>query len=128
MPDGLQGGAQGMDIMSLMQGMSEEEQRALMEALGIDYGAESDALSGQLAQADQLRNTPMPEGRQAGNVYQAANPLEFLGAGMQQYQGGQDAQRIEGEMSGVRQQGADNRTQIMQILAGLRNQQGIAGG
>jgi hypothetical protein len=45
------------------------------------------ALQQQMEVADQLRNTPLPEGRGYGGVYTAANPLEFLGSGLKQYQG-----------------------------------------
>lgn len=39
-------------------------------------------LEKQLALAEQMRGFQMPGGRSAGQVYQAANPLEFLGAMM----------------------------------------------
>lgn len=57
----------------------------------------------QLAQAHALRGTPMPEGRNAGRIYRAANPLEFLGAGLQQYAGARDEKALKkstGELRG----------------------------
>ena len=41
----------------------------------------------QMAQAQSLIDTPIPEGRNSGRVYTAANPLEVIGAGIKQYKG-----------------------------------------
>jgi hypothetical protein len=52
---------------------------------GSTYGDEMDMLGKQRATAEALRYQDSPEGRQAGRVYVAANPLEHLGRGIQQY-------------------------------------------
>ena len=52
------------------------------------YGAQERALARSLARANELRKTPAPEGlNPTGRVYTAANPLEFLAAGLDRYQG-----------------------------------------
>ena len=51
------------------------------------YGEEAGLLNDRAALAQQLRNTPAPGMRQVGRVAVAANPLEMLAAGLQQYQG-----------------------------------------
>lgn len=79
----------------------------LADELGIDYAAaekisylprheqEMVILEAQMGRANALRDTEAPQGRQAGRVYVAANPLEFIGRGIQQYRGGKEAQRVE---------------------------------
>lgn len=76
----------------------------IRELLLSAYGdqLEMSELDRQLQQANALRETGMPEGRQAGRVYTAANPLEFLGAGIKQYAGMRDAKRIEDERKEIR--------------------------
>lgn len=54
------------------------------EAIYKDYQGARKQLDKQQSQADVLRNTAGPEGRMTGNVYTAANPLEFLGAAAKQ--------------------------------------------
>lgn len=64
---------------------------------------ELDAMGSQLARAQALRDTALPGMRgEGGRVQTAANPLEFIGAGIKQYRGAKDAQRLEGEMKDVR--------------------------
>ncbi len=106
-----------MDIMEILQGMSEEERTQFLSQLGVDLGGEQEALTQQMAQAQALRGTPGPRGRRAGGTFVAANPLEFLGAGLKQYQGGQQVQDIQGQQADVRQRGGDIRSQIMAMLA-----------
>lgn len=61
-----------------------------------------DQLEKQLEQANALRNQPMPEGREAGRLYVAANPLEHLGTGLQKFAAMRDAKRLQ---HGVRNPG-----------------------
>lgn len=70
------------------------------DAMLSTYGnrMELDELDRQLSEANALRDTPLPEGRQAGRTFVAANPLEFIGAGIKQFKGNRDIKRInEGE-------------------------------
>ena len=70
----------------------EEKDRAMM-LLSQDYPGLTEILGTELADAETLLDTAMPEGRQAGSVYVAANPLEHLSASLRQglgaYQGKQ---------------------------------------
>lgn len=61
------------------------------------------ALEKQLEQANALRNDwSMPEGRSSGRVYTAANPLEFIGKGMQTYAQNKKAKKLEGDTEAKR--------------------------
>jgi hypothetical protein len=66
-----------------------EAEMAQMAAMLGTYGdqLELGGLEGQQAQADALRGAKVPEGRDSGRVYTAANPLEVLGTVAQQYAG-----------------------------------------
>ena len=44
-------------------------------------------LQQQMAMAQKLRGTPLPEGRQVGRVFVASNPLETAGAALGQFLG-----------------------------------------
>jgi hypothetical protein len=50
-----------------------------LDALYEDYAGKRDLVASQQAQAQALLGTAAPEGRQAGNIYAASNPLETLG-------------------------------------------------
>ena len=71
------------------------EQRAELEAqmAASTRGLEA-RLSAEQNYINEMRRRGMPEGRQAGNVYTAANPLEFLGALATRYVG----EKRQGEM------------------------------
>jgi hypothetical protein len=69
------------------EGYTEDQIRMILSLGGLN--AETGQLDKQQKYADKLRGTEIPEGRQVGNVYVAANPLEFIGAGMKQYAGKQ---------------------------------------
>jgi len=57
--------------------------------------------------ADALRYQEGPEGRQAGRVFVAANPLEHLGRGIQMYKAGKQSEELgkERETARTAQQG-----------------------
>jgi len=84
--------------------------RELAETLLGTYGdqLELGAMEKQLAQAEALRDAAAPEGRTAGRVYVAANPLEHLGKGIQQYKGAKRAKALEGDMAGIRTRIGEN--------------------
>lgn len=63
---------------------------------------ELEDLDKQLAQAQALRDTAMPEGRSTGRIYTAANPLEHIGALMRVARGAKEEREIE---EGVRNPG-----------------------
>lgn len=68
-----------------------------LTSINMDVQAEK-GLVDQLEQARALRDTASPEGRHAGRTFVAANPLEFLGAGIKQYKGGKKAKETEAEL------------------------------
>jgi hypothetical protein len=59
-------------------------------------------LEEQRERANALRDTALPEGRQAGRTFVAANPLEFIGAGIKQYRGGKESERLQKEIGTTR--------------------------
>ena len=61
------------------------------------YGQRERDLSDQQAIADELRGTAAPGMHTAGRVSVAANPLEFLGAGVKQYRGWSERDRLRKE-------------------------------
>lgn len=73
------------------------------QLLGV-YGDQMEMgdLDEQLLRAQALRDTAMPEGRNSGRVYTAANPLEFVGAGIKQYRGAKKEQGVNAEREAVR--------------------------
>lgn len=82
--------------------LSDEELNQLI-ALGVIPEQQAELVR-QAQQASALRRTPMPGMRQAGNVAVAANPLEFLGAGLQQYAGQRREKELEGKLDDLRKQ------------------------
>lgn len=72
-----------MDPMD-MENMTEEQMQWLLESFGEQEKQKE--LEQRIAQARALRGGAGPEGRQAGGVYVAANPLEHIGAAMQNWQ------------------------------------------
>jgi len=86
------------------QAGEDNSQRVLEEALLGTYGdvMERDLLKEQMAQAQALRDVPAPEMRGNGRVQTAANPLEFIGRGIQQYRQGKEVRDLR---EGVRNPG-----------------------
>ena len=80
---------QDPDFMAQFKNMPPEQQQQIMTRLTTDYAGQRDVADEQLATAQALRNTSGPEGRQAGRVFVAANPLEHIGAAYKQRQGAQ---------------------------------------
>jgi len=64
---------------------SDEERQAFLMEYAKDHGVMGGQAQGRMDRADALR-TDSPKGRYAGGMYVAANPLEHIGAGMQNYQ------------------------------------------
>jgi len=77
----------------LEQGYTEEQIASILGLAGLS--SEEMDMKRQQEEADALRATPGPEGRTAGNIYQAANPMEHIGAGMKQYAGMRQSQDLE---------------------------------
>ena len=75
------------ELQQIMQslGLTEEDMAALFES-GV-FGERAGMLGDQMGMANQMRNTPTPEMRQAGRVQVAANPLEMLSSGLSRIAG-----------------------------------------
>jgi len=95
-----------------MQELSDEDLAKLVE-LGL-IPEQQAALAKQAQQARMLQQTAMPEGRSNGRVYTAANPLEFIGHGLQQYAGIRKERQAEEKMDELRKQ----QLQARQLYAG----------
>lgn len=63
---------------------------------------EADEVAQDYAEAQKDLDTPMPEGRNSGRVFTAANPLEFLGAGLRIYGGRKAAKKAREERKRIR--------------------------
>lgn len=74
-------------------------QGPMLESMLGTYGDQMELtdLDRQLAAAEALRNAEGPQMRSGGRVTTAANPLEFLGAGIQKFRAGRAAKKLEGE-------------------------------
>lgn len=82
---------------------------AVLEAMLGTYGdqLELGAMDEQMAQAEALRQAT-PEGRQAGRVYTAANPLEHLGKGIGDYKLMKKRQEYEKGSGDIRKRIGEN--------------------
>ena len=80
----------------------EQVQMALLGQSG--YEEEMSDLEKQMMRANALRDLESPEGRHAGRVYVAANPLEHIGTGIKQWRGKQQAEMTEQEQADKREE------------------------
>ncbi len=64
--------------LEAIKNMAEPERSEAITQLTQDYDGAEAIIARELSQSDEMFDTPMPEGRQAGSVYVAANPLEFM--------------------------------------------------
>lgn len=64
-------------LQAKMAGMAPEERAAALTALATDYGLAGSNAQQDMNRADIMRQDT-PQGRYAGGVYQAANPLEHI--------------------------------------------------
>ena len=73
------------EIMQKLMQVPEPKRSELMRQLSQDYAGARDMLDDQQGMSQQLRQgAPKAEGRQAGNVYTAANPMEHIASAYQQ--------------------------------------------
>jgi len=116
------------DIMAQLDAMPPDEREAQMTRMFQDYTGQSDILGEQAAAASALRGTPDAEGRQAGNVYVAANPLEHIATAANRIKGGND---YDAAMQGMKDLSADRTAGVVGMAnmqrQALRDQQAAAG-
>lgn len=99
-----------------MDNLTPEQIQLLMEAGLIPE--QLSELDSQYAQAQALRETPNPEGRQAGRVYVAASPLEHIAAMLRRGRGRKDMKSVEEQRALLLKKQADARSAYgQQILS-----------
>lgn len=108
-----------MDPTTLQQlGLTEDQIAQLMQ-LGV-LEDERGTINKEMEIAQQLRQTPGPQGRFTGKAYVGANPMEFLGRGLKQIRGGMEEQKgLKRQRENAKRQ-AELRQQYLSIL--LKNQ------
>ena len=102
--------------MGDLSSLSDTELDALMR----DYAGEKGDLDEQMSQADVLRGSASPAGRQTGNVYTAANPLEHLASTARSGLGSYQAKQLRDKTDALR---GDQRG----MLAGMGKRMGSGG-
>ena len=80
-------------------GLTEADLDAISQS-GV-YDENAGLLNQQQALAQQMRGTPLPEGRNIGGTFQAANPLEFVGATLQRMKGERQADEVLGQQKSL---------------------------
>jgi len=124
MDDPMKGGMQsilgpGPDMEAYgLENMTEEDLQKLVELGVIDDKMAENARQMQLA--EQLRYRAGPEGRQAGRVYVAANPLEHIGRGMEQYQAIKRQKELDQQRGEMGKQQTAGRQTYWDLIRGMR--------
>lgn len=91
------------------------EQIDALAELGISQDR-IEELKGQMSTAQETVDRPGPGMRQAGRVLQAANPMEHLGDMIKKYRASRQMPRIQEQIGQARQQQADTRGSIMDLI------------
>lgn len=94
--------------------LSEEEIQQLIQ-LGI-IPEQQGILAQQIAQANALRNSPGPEMRGNGRIQTAANPLEFLAKGMQEYKTTKELKELRKQQQDALQEQVRGRRTFLSAL------------
>lgn len=108
------------------QDMSYEDLQSLA-ALGVS-DEKLYELRRQMSRADAIRGQQGPQGATAGGIYVAANPLQHLAHGINQYRAGKDYKDAAGKIPGVVQGIEDARAGMLRRWWDSRNGAGGAGG
>jgi hypothetical protein len=104
------------ELTALLEGMDP----ALLEQL-ISLGAldgEQGMAAMDMARGDRMAQTPMPEGRNAGRTFVAANPLEFVGAAGMRMKGDRERDAAMVESHGILGKQTAGRKAFAELLAG----------
>lgn len=113
----LQGPGIGQEEYDLSK-MSEDELQKLVQLGVIDENMAENQR--QMKLAEQLRYQAAPEGRQAGRVYVAANPLEHIGKGLEQYQAIQRQKELDKQRAEMQGKQTAGRQTYWDLLRGQR--------
>lgn len=104
------------EFRKYLDAMAPGEREAFISDLLADYGGMENRIGGQEDYATEMRNTGTPGMRDTGRFTVAANPLEFLGAGLRRYQGDRDTRRVEEE----RRENSARRENALRALFSMR--------
>jgi len=107
------------ELMKHMQSLPPDQRDALIAQMSRDYEAEGSAMDEQAKRAAAMRDTATPEGRTTRGIYQAANPLEHIGAGLQRYKGIQDMKGIDAQRGTMRKDKSGMLADLMRGLGGF---------
>ncbi len=91
-----------------IQNLKEPEKSEAIRVLTASYPELAESLAEDLGYANDMMNTAMPEGRMAGQVYVAANPLEHLSSALRQGYGAKmraDTKKDQAQMRSDMQKG-----------------------
>jgi hypothetical protein len=112
-------------MLQNLQNMSPED---IQQVLGLgEIPDKQSLLMQQLKQANLLRNSDAPEGRYAGHMYVAPNPLEILGHVAQQYEGLKGQRDVDAQSKELMTQQTAGRNRYFQLLQRmLAGQGGVA--
>lgn len=110
---------QDPDFLAKVRAMPADEREQYIEQLFRDYNGETAMANEDLTRASEMLKTPTAEGRQAGRVYVAANPLEHIGTAMARIKGGNMRDETMGKMKEL----SDSRSQGLQTTGNMLQQQ-----
>jgi hypothetical protein len=100
-------------LQQKMASMTPEEASAYLTSLASNWQNMATDAQAKISRADLLRQNT-PQGREAGGVYVAANPLEHIASAANNYQQRQRAEAGEGELASARAGETDVRKAAME--------------
>lgn len=101
-----------------LNGMPPDQQEAYLMKYAADNAAQGQQAQGRMDRADAMR-TDSPRGRYAGGMYVAANPLEHIGAGMQNYQASKQYKQGQTDLNAANTGAQSQLAQMLRMKAGL---------
>jgi small-conductance mechanosensitive channel len=81
---------------------------------------QQDELASQMKQAQALRSRQAPQGREVGNVYVAANPLEHLASGIERYKAGKQVKELQAQSADLMGKQTKGRRAFLEALVTKR--------
>lgn len=102
------------------EGYTEDQIRMILELGGLQ--GQQGQLDKQSAQADKLRDQDLPQGRQIGDQYFNAHPLEFLASAYTKRKGAQQGEEIFGQERALQEQQMQRRMEYLKggVEPGMR--------
>ena len=103
-------------LKAMLANMSDEELDEYLSLMTQDYEGENVIMDEQMASANALRDMATPEGRTAGGMYHAANPLEHLATGLGRGMGSLQERDVN---KGRRELGDDKSEALKLMMRGI---------